>query len=297
MSASRSKRHHFIPQFLLKNWSGDNDKVWLYNKRARRIDMTSISNVFVKNNLYTVQTDLDSRKSDGYEMDFAREEGMVSPVLRRIIETARNKDTLNLTEREDSNLKRFLLSIPRRTPESQKRIQNSEVDAFYEAVNSQPGAKCFGFDDPKILYKYEKIRQLRNLLISNTSAKFAAGRLQDHAIEVEEYVSTSGLGIFVIRNPRRSLAIGSFGYSEEIGGNKAENRANAIWIPVAPDIALTFIAKQGFRKILYLDHNYNEEGFVRRFNKFMVTQSDFIVAKDKQMLEAFKKKERRRLRS
>ena len=100
MAEDRSKRHHYIAQFLIRHWADQSGKVWVYNKAAQKIYQTTPPNVFVENNLYAYQEGLGQPKSDEIEKGFAREEGKVSEVIQKIIDGARQKILPKLTLQE-----------------------------------------------------------------------------------------------------------------------------------------------------------------------------------------------------
>ena len=180
MAQERSKRHHYISQFLIRNWADESGRVRVYNQNEQRIYRTSPTNVFVTSDLYTYQEGLDGPKSDEIERQFAQEEAKVSAVIAKIIEGARDKHTPRLDSDEVYCCQMFLVSLVRRTPESQARISNNDGDVFFEAVRQLPGSRERGLDDPAVLYSVPRVIEMKKMVESNSAARFAAGEIADH---------------------------------------------------------------------------------------------------------------------
>ena len=150
MTKERSKGQHYIPQFHIRRWLNGSDRVWVYYRQKNHIAMSSPGKVFVKNDLYTLQEGLDAPKTDEFEKQFAIEEGAAAKITGRIIDEARQKRPTKMTPLEYLTCQKYLLSITRRTPESQARIR-TERDVFLEWLKQLPNAKELGIDDPEVL--------------------------------------------------------------------------------------------------------------------------------------------------
>lgn len=55
---AESKKHHFIPQCYLSNFSDDGKGIWVYNKTGKRAYLTSIDKIFQKKNWYRIPEEL-----------------------------------------------------------------------------------------------------------------------------------------------------------------------------------------------------------------------------------------------
>ena len=298
MTKERSKRQHYIPQFQIRRWANRPDKVWVYYKEKHHIEMTSPRKVFVKNDLYTVQEGLDAPKTDFFEKQFSIEESTAAKITERIVNEARQKRPTNMTFREYFACQTYLLSTVRRTPESQARIR-TERDVFLEWLKQLPNAEELGIDDPEVheeLNRDPAIVRVKKMVESNATAKFAAGHLPGHQKEVDEYVSMTGLRAFVILNPERSFLLGSHGYCYATERTKGGRVDSSTWFPIAPDVALTFTGTPNFVEIMYFDEPEREDRLVRRINDSTVCLSDYVVAKDKRLLEAHRKRVLKRLK-
>ncbi len=91
------KRHHTIPQFLLRNFAEDGKKqrIWVYDKWYDKIHRTSIKNVAVQSYFY--QYNLDENYFVSLEESLSQLEAAAAIVVRRIL-TERTIDTLDVLE-------------------------------------------------------------------------------------------------------------------------------------------------------------------------------------------------------
>lgn len=62
-----SKKHHYLPQFYLKQWANNKSQVWVYRKKTNPF-LTNIINVGVQNNLLSIEGD-DSIEKWASEID------------------------------------------------------------------------------------------------------------------------------------------------------------------------------------------------------------------------------------
>src|SRR5947209_4153151 len=108
-----SKRHHYVPEFLLRNFAID-DKIWLFDKHTSKPFRTHIKNVFVEGYFNTVL-------AEGFTLEaeqiFGRAEDAAAPVLQRIIE---EKSVVHLTEDERAAITVFVTIQHLRTKQARR---------------------------------------------------------------------------------------------------------------------------------------------------------------------------------
>ena len=285
MEKTRSKLHHYIPRFLIKNWADGSGKVWVYNQNTQCIYRSSPRNVFAKNYLYAYQHSLGAEKSDAFEKRFSCEESAVSEIFRRIIVTARKKQILSLDSQETFHCRSFLISLVRRIPESQDRIRDYNGDAFLEAVRRLPDAKSMGLDDPNILYQDKRVLEMKKMVESNVSAVFASGTSPRDRIRSHDYARRTGMHVVSLGNSERGFVLGSHGFSYATERDKDGNYRRSAWFPFAPDIALALTDQPEFVWNSYFEDSEKEDRFTREINKSTLILSKYVVAKDKQLLK------------
>ena len=182
------RRHHYIPQVLLRSFLDDCGCLWVGNKYQKRIYKTSPKNVFVKKDLYAVHDLAQTTKTYCYEKSFSKIEGEAAPVIKKIIEQARNRKCPQLSPDECRIWKQFFISIARRTPESQKRVSAAgNRDVFYEAFKSQADKRNFHLCDRDTLYKDSRILEIKTKVESNVNAKFAIGNSDRERKQTERF--------------------------------------------------------------------------------------------------------------
>ncbi len=251
MGSNFPRRQHYIPQMLLKNFCDDFGRIWVCDQNTGEIFSGKPKNVFVKKDLYTNYEVKPVLKSEKYE-DFLRSispnyqyenilseiESKAAPVIQWIIEQARCNRTPRLSPEDRDAVKRFILALGRRTPESQKRVSSGKNidDIFYEAAKGIARKDNYkGLPDRELIYQDPRISTLKDLTGSNVNARFAAGdhpREQSNAVR---FCRETGLMVAVIRIPKRSFVIGSHGVTIVQFPNKV---APESWIPIAYDVAV-----------------------------------------------------------
>ena len=89
--------HHYIPQFILRNFVNDNQKLHCFRKESGSRFMASPQNVFAENNLYT----------DIKEIQLSQFEGSLSPVVNKIIKESQTFADIVLSSSEEELLQKF----------------------------------------------------------------------------------------------------------------------------------------------------------------------------------------------
>ena len=120
-------RHHYIPQFLLRNFSYDAGKcfVYYYDKKKKSLEEKQIRDVFMVKNLYRDERrfpDLPT-KTEGA---LAKYEGEVAPILQEKILAA---DEIFLTVEEDAKLKLFFAVMGFRSKGTSLLFEKNMTDA------------------------------------------------------------------------------------------------------------------------------------------------------------------------
>ncbi|MDP9367735.1 MAG: DUF4238 domain-containing protein [Chloroflexota bacterium] len=74
---SRAKKHHQVPQFYLRSFADQKERVEVYDRVTRKAFRQQVANVAVESNLYTVR-DAAGEPSDAMEARLAQFEGLLS---------------------------------------------------------------------------------------------------------------------------------------------------------------------------------------------------------------------------
>ena len=98
---NRPKRHHFVPQMLLRRFTDENGLLHVFDKRIRekRVVSSRPTNVFLKNELYT-QHGEGGIKDVSAEAMFANLENEANLIIERIVAMVRKKLRLSLSPKK-----------------------------------------------------------------------------------------------------------------------------------------------------------------------------------------------------
>ena len=82
MSDSNSKKHHFLPRSILKNFTNQDNVIFVYDKKVRKMYLNSIANVGAENQYNTVKIGGEVFNLEEIFNDF---DGKLASVINRII--------------------------------------------------------------------------------------------------------------------------------------------------------------------------------------------------------------------
>ena len=299
MGSGLSRRHHYIPKMLLRNFCDDDDLLWVGDRTHGRIYRCGPEGVFVKRDLNmkysfdSVQIDHGYNEflssidmSDEYERTLSRIENRAAPIVRKIIQQARCNRCPQLTPEECNNWKGFVLAMVRRTPESQKRVASDRSfdDIFYEvAVAVAKKDNYMGLPDRAAIFEDLRIAKFKDLVKSNADARFAAGdRCRDRK-ETERFSGETGLCIAVIRAPKRGFVIGSHGLAIVQASHQNEPGQGA-WLPIAHDVAVSSTPFPDRETLVFLDRE--SDRIIKRINKASVAQSQIVAGRSEALVRS-----------
>ena len=293
MGDNKPRRHHSIPIMLLKNFCGDEGKLWVWDKKTRKIFQSTPRNVFVEKDLYTGLGNATASKNEEYfgplrliTPDYKYEkflnviENEAAPVIQYIIREARDKKTLKLSLEDYNKVKEFIMALARRTVESQERVspvKNFEDD-FYKVSTEAAEKENIVLPDRDSFYNNPNFRSLSNHIKSNGTGKFAAGVHPHEKAETEKFCRERGFDVVVIQNPKRSFVIGSHGITIMQNTDKSETT----WVPISHDVILKVKGSPDL-PILYLLTN---DRYIRVINNATFQMSQIVASRSKTLLES-----------
>ena len=115
--ANDPKRHHFIPQFILRNFTDENGYLNFFNKEKGEKEYLLPKDVFVREDLYR------DEKNNPFipveiELDLSKFEGEVAPIIIKLL----TGDIISLTKEEDEKLKLFSFVMDFRSERAKKKF-------------------------------------------------------------------------------------------------------------------------------------------------------------------------------
>ena len=297
MGSSRSQQHHSNPKMLLKNFCDDDGLLWMGERTGGEIKHIAPKKAFIINDLNTSyifprgpRNEEEFRgsikKSDQYERILSQIESEAAPVVQRVIEQARHKRFPQLSGEDDKKLKRFILAMARRTPESQKRIAADkdandvvwsilEMEAEKGNIPELPGRDVFDRDP--------FVAEVKKKVIASASAKYAAGDHPRERDREEQFCRETGLYFAVICMPKREFVIGSHGLAI-VQSTYGNDPAEGCWLPIAHDVAVKPTSFPDREYLLPLDRSYDR--IIKSINNASTAQSQRIAARSKALVYA-----------
>ena len=197
------KRHHYVPQMLLRRFTNAKGMLHFFDKRVpeKGVLTGAPKNLFLESHLYTV-FDKEGSKDVTLERDFAVLEGEADQIMEKIVMAARKGLAPNLTADEKETWNLYFYSQWKRVPDLQKNtnvFENFETDVQealheYEAtIRPLTDEEHQSMRDPDVM---ARIKQ---------NAK--VGALADPGQEVQDVLGQKGLGIVIIAKPNHGKPV------------------------------------------------------------------------------------------
>lgn len=124
-------RHHYIPQFILRNFCfDDNGDTFYKDAKSKKESVKQIRDIFMEKNLY--RDTINSDNPVQIEKDFARFENEVAPIIK---EKFLDSEEFILTRLEEEKLKLFFALMSFRSKSTQelfKKELSKKSKKFYE---------------------------------------------------------------------------------------------------------------------------------------------------------------------
>ncbi len=124
--ADERKRQHYVPEVILRRFTDDNGKLYVFMKDhpCKGIFWTTPKNVFAETHLYSQNT-FDGGRDYRVERFLAYIEDRVSPILNRIVESSLSKNVPKLKVEEKEFLDIFYYTQIKRTPDALDSLPDS----------------------------------------------------------------------------------------------------------------------------------------------------------------------------
>lgn len=123
--ASETKRHHWVPQFYLKNFSisKSDERVYMYRPNVDP-ELVGTSSIAVSKDLYTFKEATGNKSTRVMEAIFSEHEDIVAPIIGKIIESESIPDD----EEDRSNLAAFVSFLYVRGPSFNEWMRNMDAE-------------------------------------------------------------------------------------------------------------------------------------------------------------------------
>ena len=266
------KNHHFVAQMHAERFTGENGKLWAFNKTSGNLFEAPPKGVFAETHLYTIEA-ADGTKDTSLESDLSSLEGSANLIIEKLVAAARSGKPPQLTEEDRAIWDVYFYLQWKRVPEVHNKVAalaeaDAWLDDFFAKVRARgpaASAQVDALDTPK-----ERKRLIQ------------AGKV--HAIRkaptgVLEVLASRGLAVLHVATPGESLAIGSLPIVRKQGDfRQADSEA---WLPVASDVAIGPAFAPGTVTIIPLA----DPAEIWRMNKVTADQSTTFAAASKTLVE------------
>ena len=129
---SEPKRHHYIPQFILRNFLNENNKLYYWNTGKQEIEERNTKSIYMEFNLYRDEKN-NPENPTIIEKKFSALEGKVANLINNKII---GKRTIKITRDENELLRKYLFLLSFRSAARKEQYSNAKFDPLTEAVLS-----------------------------------------------------------------------------------------------------------------------------------------------------------------
>ena len=291
MISKPPKRTHYIPKLLLSNFVDSDGFLHMFDKKEEKCFKQKPEKAFVENHLTRMYDFSSDEYSYEAEEILSQIEGRAAPVVKTIIEFARNNEVPKLSQEERDDWKRFYYAMCRRTPEfSEEMLAHDErFDDIYHLVVENL-LRQQGIDPPEREFtdKNPILAEAKLHIKKNNKSRFASGDHHHLQSEVERFCQDTGLVIAVIHDqPRRGFVIGSHGVAVVRRSHKNDQTCWG-WLPIAHDVVVAPTLQPDKDDLLRLDGK--KDSFIRRINTASFQQSRLIAAGSEVLIRSLRRR-------
>lgn len=271
---NHTKNQHYVPQFLLKNFSSKGGKfIWAFDRKEKyniqnQIKERAIKRVASEEYFYD-----QSKNSEigSYEYTLQKAEGISAPIIEKIIKT---KKIENLTQEERMNLSFFIALQKLRT-----KGQLLQTESFMNNFSKQMRDKA-NINSPKIEHKriwFSMLEQSTKFyevlfnkvwMLSESNNEFL---ISDNPVTLQNTTDRSEI--------RGTLGLDSYGIE--------------IYLPISPSLTLCLFCEKMFSKSgydkKYIPNLQCEPENIENLNSLQTAYSERFIFSNKNNFELVKK--------
>lgn len=276
------KRHHVISRFILRNFTDDSGKLFIFDKARRDLGIRALSpdNAFVRGHYFS-EKDKSGNVDPTPETRLGQVESTAAPAIKKIIEAVRSGASLKLSLEDRRSFLRFVYFQMKRSPEWFRKIsegyQNKEtLEAFLREFEQKrrplTEAERKDFSDPKTLKRLNE--NVRARVMSSES---------DLTQAILSMLGKKGLH-FVRLPPNKSLIIGTNSIVRYFASGKPHLTENTthMCVPISYDVAAILRGDQFDTQI----YGPLDKMSVRSINLMILDQSDLVASRNAALLNS-----------
>lgn len=297
----RRQFQHYIPRFILRNFSYDESRLWTYSHSSGLLTK-QIDSVFGKRHLYSIKTvDETARSVESFELPkfeqriqkdpepyernvIGRLEATTAPIIQHLIEQVKHGCKPVITNDDLYVLRRFLFLAASRTPDSQERVFGSlnakqDIRAFEHFQTQVSGDQRFTFASSEDMFqRFPFMRRVHDMERENSFARFAAG--VDGQEYIRSFCENTDLNFQLCRSTARRFIIGSQGYAIVTSITQGNETEKSMVLPLSPEIAVStaYNPQPGYKMVPIPPYR------IRQTNIAIAEQSHMIAGNSKESL-------------
>ena len=290
MKKLHTTKQHYVPRFLLKQFSGDDNHVFVLNRMNNKIYRTSVDSICYENDIYDEKWEGADKKLGKYVLDnkiedrLADLETKASPLIKQIVVSIKSGDgCVRFTEEEHGLISEFITTLYLRNPYTLKSI----VD-YYQGVEDELDCEAMMYvvND---LFNTAKWGDPKSLLAYSIKAGIFSKEIEGSPYNIK-YKKISNLKYVFWYAKEGGIITSSFPlYIISTDGERVER----IICPLSSEVALVLFdsipypLKEGM--VIEIDENnlrWNMNLFYRMYSKEMAR---LFIAKDEETLNRIKK--------
>ena len=273
------RRHHTIPEFLLRNFTDSSGSNYYFRKTAddRRIIKTSPRNVFVERDVNST-IGADGQLDPAFEEHLSKLDGLASAAIAKILHSIRGDQLPALNSNDRIVLNYFVCRQWTRVSDVMAPIVENApferlvADAKQEAVSK---GEAFSLSEEEAILA-DKQRLLHNARVQS---------MAEPSARVMSMLEARGLTIFHLPNAGLAFVLGSNPVLKSTRDGKSDLRDLGVEVilSIAPDTALVL---HGDSPDKFRVHPLHDRGLVRQHNEAVFAQSSGTVSQSRQLLRS-----------
>ena len=290
MSKQHTEKQHYVPRFLLKQFSSDENHVFVLNRMNNKIYRTTTDSICYENDIYDEKWKDAIEELGKYVLDnqiedyLADLESKASPLVKRIIASIHSEmQIVRLSEDERGLISEFITTLYLRNPYTLKSI----ID-YYDGVENEPDCEAMMYV-VDYLFSTAKWGSPKSLLAYSKKAGIFSKEIEGSPYNVE-YETISNMKYVFWYAKDGGIITSSFPlHIMSADGESAER----IICPLSSEVALVLFDSMPYPLqegiVIDIDEDnlkWNMNLFYRTYSKEMAR---LFIAKDEETLKRFKK--------
>jgi hypothetical protein len=268
------KRHHYVPETILKRFTDEEGWLHLYSRREGRVRRTRPRNAFCEGHLYS-EVDDEGRKDPRVELELSWLETVIDPILTKFEDSARTGRLPNLTSSELLTWRFFFIVQWRRVPDLHQTVAtDQEAEAELRQILDELEKRY-----PDRISEIEEFRDASEMKRTIRNARIRG--VPEVSERVMNALQERGVAVLSITAPTKSLIIASRPVVQLAfrDGLTLMDEATEMWLPISSRVAVGVGPRNQRETIYYL----NNHAAIRHLNLAVAQQSSEFASRSPQL--------------